>query len=82
MIQAIKSSDHVCKTYNNIINHVPDSKLSEKRGKTLLPCIYIKLDGNIKKSFIGKIKVSVRKLLRFFVQGSGVIVRVAELIGN
>ena len=48
----------------------------------MLPCIYIKLDGNIKKSFIGKIKVSVRKLLRFFGQGSGVIVRVAELIGN
>ena len=48
----------------------------------LLPCIYTKPDDDIKKSFNGKIKVSVRKLLKSFGQGSGLIMRVAELIGN
>ena len=53
-----------------------------KKGKMLLPCIYIKLDDDIKKSLDGKIKVSVRKLLKSFGQGNGLIMRVAELIGN
>ena len=30
----------------------------------LLPCVYIKPNGDIKKSFNEKIKVSVRKLLK------------------
>ena len=36
----------------------------QKRGKMLLPCVYIKPNGDIKKSFNEKIKVSVRKLLK------------------
>ena len=52
-----------------------------KKGKMLLPCIYIKLDDDIKKLLDGKIKVSVRKLLKSFGQGNGLIMRVAELIG-
>ena len=46
------------------------------------PSIYIKPDGDIKKSFNGKIKVSVRKLLKIFDQGSGLLMRVVELTGN
>ena len=57
--------------------HVPDSKFSES-----LPCIYTKPHGDIKKSFNGKIKVSVPKWLKSFGQGSGLIMRVAVLIGN
>ena len=48
----------------------------------LLPSIYIKTDDDIKKYFNGKIKVSVQKLLRPFVQGSGLIMHVAELIDS
>ena len=48
----------------------------------LLPCIYIKPDGNIKKSLNGKVKVIVRKLLKSFVQRSELIMRVAEMIVN
>ena len=48
----------------------------------LLPCIYIKRDDDIKKSFNGKIKLSVRVLFKSFGQGSGLIMHVAELIGK
>ena len=48
----------------------------------LLPCIYIKRDDDIKKSVNGKIKLSVRMLLKSFGQGSGLIMHVAELIGK
>ena len=72
LIQAIKRSDHVCETYSSIIN-----SCSRKMGKILLSCIYIKPDDDIKKSFNEKIKVSVRKLLKSFSQGSGLIMRLA-----
>ena len=42
----------------------------------LLPCIHNKPDDGIKESLNGKIKVSVRKLLKSFAQGSGSIVLV------
>ena len=51
----------------------------------LLPCIYIKPDDDIKKSFNGNIKVSVRsvrKLLKSIGQGNGLIMRAAEMIGK
>ena len=48
----------------------------------LLPCIYIKPDDNIKKSFNGKIKFSVRKLLKPFGQGSALIMYASQLVGN
>ena len=47
----------------------------------LFPCIYIEPDDDI-KSFNGKIKVSVRKLLKSFDQGNVLIMRVAKLNGN
>ena len=34
----------------------------------LLPCIYLKPDDDIKKLFNNQIKVSLRKLLKSFVQ--------------
>ena len=54
--KAIKSSDHICGRYSNIMNSFPDSNLSEKRENILLPCIYIKPDGDMKKSFNEKIR--------------------------
>ena len=42
----------------------------------------IKPNDDIKKSFNGKINVSILKLLKSFGQGSVLIMRVAELIGN
>ena len=42
----------------------------------LLPCIYNKPDDGIKESLNGKIKVSVRKLLKSLAQGNGSIVLV------
>ena len=53
-----------------------------EKGEMLLPCIFIKPDDNIKKSFNGEIKVIVRKLLKSFVQGRELIIRVSELIDN
>ena len=53
-----------------------------EKGEMLLPCIFIKPDDNIKKSFNGKIKVIVRKLLKSFVQERELIMRVSELIDN
>ena len=41
-----------------------------KKGEVLLPFIYIKPDDDIKKSFSGKIKVSIQKLLKSFGLGS------------
>ena len=76
----MKSFDHICETYNKIISS--RFQIIEKKGKMLLPCIYIKPDENIKKSFNGKIKVSVWQLLKSFGQGRGLIMRVAELTGN
>ena len=82
LIKAIKSSDHVCETYSNIINSCSRFQIIGKKGEMLFPCIYIKPDDDIKKLFNGKIKVSVRKLLKSFGQGSRLIVRVVELIGD
>ena len=82
LIKAIKSSDHVCETYSNTINSCSRFQIIGKKGEMLFPCIYIKPDDDIKKLFNGKIKVSVRKLLKSFGQGSRLIVRVFELIGN
>ena len=80
--KAIKSSDHICGRYSNIMNSFPDSNLSEKRENILLPCIYIKPDDDMKKSFNEKIKVIVRKLLKSFDSRSGLIMCVAELIDS
>ena len=82
LTQAIKSSDYVCQTYSNITNSRSRFQIIEKKGNRLLPCIYIKPYDDIKKSFNGKTKVSVWKLLTLFGQGSGLIMRAAELIGN
>ena len=50
-------------------------------GEKLLRRIYIREDDAVKKSsFNGKFKVSVRKLIKLFGQGSGLIKHVAELI--
>ena len=58
----------------------PISNGQTNRGK-LLPRIYIREDDAVKKSsFNGEFKVSVRKLIKLFGQGSGLIKRVAELI--
>ena len=46
----------------------------------VLPRIYIKPGDGMKKSFKGKIKVNVRKLLKSFDQESGLIMRASELI--
>ena len=58
-MQPITSSDHVCKTYNNFINSCLRFQTSEKKEKMLIPCIYIKPNGNNEKSFNGKIMLSV-----------------------
>ena len=42
----------------------------------------MKSGDHIKRSFNRNIKVSVRKLMKHFGQGSGLILLVAELIGN
>ena len=78
LIQAIKGSHHVWETYSNIINSCSRLQTTGRKEKMLLPCMYI----YIKTPFNGKIKVSVRKLLKSFDQGSGLIMRAAELIGN
>ena len=41
-----------------------------------------KPDDDIKKSLNGKIEVSVRKLLKFFDQKKGLLMRLVEVIGN
>ena len=46
----------------------------------LLSCIYIKPGDDIKKLFNGKTKLSVRKLLKSFGQGSRLIMLAVELI--
>ena len=48
----------------------------------LFPCIYIKPDDDIKKSFNGKTKVRVRKLFKSLGQRSWLIMQVAELFRN
>ena len=53
----------------------------KQKGKKLLPRIYVNQDVDIKKSiFNGNFKVSVRKLMKLFGQGSGIIMRISELI--
>ena len=81
-MHAIKSSDQECETYSNIINSCSRFQIIGKRGEMIPICVYIKPDVDIKNSINGKIKVSVQKLLKSFGQGSGSIMRVAELIGN
>ena len=54
----------------------------QKKRKMLLPCLYIKRDDDIKKSFNGKIKVSVWKWLKSFGQESGLVMHAAEVIGK
>ena len=81
LIQAIKSYNDVCETYK-IKNSCSRFQIIGKKGKMLLPCIYIKPDDNIKKSFNGKIKFSVRKLLKPFGQGSALIMYGSQLVGN
>ena len=51
LIQAIKGSNHVCETYNSITNSSSRFQIIGKKGKMLFPCIYIKPDDDIKKSF-------------------------------
>ena len=48
----------------------------------LLPYTYIKPGDDIKKSFNGKIKVSVPNLLKSVGQENGLIMHVEKLIGN
>ena len=82
IIQAINRSNHVCQTYKNIINSSSRFQIIRKKVTIFLPCIYVKLDDNIKKQFNEKIKLRVRKLLKVYGKESVLIIRVAELIGN
>ena len=50
----------------------------QKKEENVASLFYIKPDDDIKKSFNGKIKVSVRKLLKFFGKRSKLIMRVSR----
>ena len=73
-MQAIKSYE----TYSNIINSCSRFQIIGKRWKMLLLCIYAKPGDEIKKSFKWKDQGACTKVG----QGSGLIMRVAKLIGN
>ena len=81
LLESIKNSDYMRKTYNNVLNTCTRFQMVKRIGEKLLPRIYIREDDAVKKSsFNGKFKVSVHKLIKLFGQGSGLIKRVAELI--
>ena len=81
LLESIKNSDYMCKTCSNVLNTCTRFQMVKRIGEKLLPRIYIREDDAVKKlSFNGKFKVSVRKLIKRFGQGSGLIKRVAELI--
>ena len=80
LLESIKNSDYMCKTYNNVLNTCTRFQMVKRIGEKLLPRIYIRDDAVKKSSFNGKFKVSVRKLIKLFGRGSGLIKRVAELI--
>ena len=81
LLESIKNYGYMCKTYNNVLNTCTRFQMVRRIGEKLLPRIYIREDDAVKKSsFNGKFKVSVRKLIKLFGQGSGLIKRVAELI--
>ena len=64
-----------------LLESIKNSQMVKRIGEKLLPRIYIREDDAVKKSSLnGKLKVSVRKLIKLFGQGSGLIKRVAELI--
>ena len=77
LLESIKNSDYMCKTYNNVLNTCTRFQMVKRIGEKLLPRIYIREDDAVKKSsFNGKFKVSVRKLIKLFGQVSGLIKRV------
>ena len=81
LLESIKNSDFMYKTCSNVLNTCTRFQMVKRIGEKLLPRIYIREDDAVKKSsFNGKFKVSVRKLIKLFGQGSGLIKRVAELI--
>ena len=81
LIQAIKSSDHVCETYNNITDSCSRFQIIGKKGKCCF-LVFLSNQMTILRSRLIEIKVIVRKLLKSFVQGRELIIRVSELIDN
>jgi hypothetical protein len=82
LLESMNRSDQLCETYNNVINTCTRFHMIKRKGEMLLPRIYMKSDEIKKLSFNGKFKVSVRKLMKLFGQGSGLLMRVAELISE
>ena len=83
LLESIKNSDYMCKTYNNVLDTCTRFQMVKRIEEKLLPRIYIREDDAVNgmlSSFNGKFKVGVRKLIKLFGQGSGLIKRVAELI--
>ena len=82
LLEAMISSSDICLTYESILRTCRRFQLIEKKGKELLPHIYIKADEAIQKclSYNGMIKVSVRKIVKLYGENSGIVLAITEIM--
>ena len=82
LLECVSSSPRICETYNNIVHTCSRFQLIKETARRFLPRLHIDPEDVITKSFNGKAKVSVRKLLKVFGKNSGLLLEVSRVING